>query len=90
MMTVEPSSYKVIVREAYTAQYAIRLLFVTATRFKFNGPMPSLPSGFGVADPMKKRDGFIAAFSRSPAAVRSPSPITQPKNLPWRLGSRPG
>ena len=68
----------------------IRSPFVRATRFEFNGPIPSLRSGYGVADQMGKKDGFIAAFCHNPAAVRPQFPITQPENLRCQLESEAG
>jgi len=68
----------------------IRSPFVGATRFEFSGPTPSLESGYGVADQMGKKDGFIAAFCHNPAVVRPQFPITQPENLRCRLESEAG
>jgi len=65
----------------------IRSPFVRATRFEFNGPIPSLRSGYGVADQMGKKDGFIAVFCRNPATMRPQSRITPRKNLPHPKGS---
>jgi hypothetical protein len=65
----------------------IRSLFVRATSFKFNGPMPNLSNGYGVVDRMGKKDGFIEVFCRNPAAMRPQSPIIQRENLPHPRGS---
>ena len=54
----------------------IRSPFVGATRFEFSGPTPSLESGYGVADQMGKKDGFIEVFCRNPAAMQPQCPIT--------------
>ena len=54
----------------------MRSPFVGATRFEFSGRTPSLKSGYGVADQMGKKDGFIEVFCRNPAAMRVRANIT--------------